>query len=115
MLNNYSKQIQNILGKFNIRIGNRITISKGKNVYEGLLMPRIEIGDKDSVVVKLDSGYNIGIKFAKGVKVEKSFKREPEEIKEEVRFEMGREHVKKLEFRKDKPNVAIVATGGTIV
>jgi glutamyl-tRNA(Gln) amidotransferase subunit D len=115
MLNNYSEQLRKTFTKANVGIGDRIVISKGKNIYEGLLMPRIEVGDKDSVVLKMDSGYNIGIKFAKNMKIEKGHKKEPEEIREEVRFEMGKEHLKKLQFSKSKPNIAVIATGGTIV
>ena len=111
----YSEAVQKTLSKSGIRIGDRITVSKDKNIYEGLLMPRIEVGDPNSIVLKLDSGYNIGIKFAKGIKVGKSHKREPEEIKEEVRFEMGKERVRGLKFDKTKPPVTLIVTGGTII
>ena len=113
MLDNYSKQIQKSLKK--IKIGDRISITKNKKTYEGLLMPRTELGDLNCIVLKLDSGYNIGIRHEKGVKVEKSKKAEPKEIKEELKFEMEKEKLKELKFDTKKPKVALIMTGGTII
>jgi len=47
----------------------RVT-SKGKT-YEGILIPRSELGEGTVVIVKIKSGYNIGIKVTPEVKVEK--------------------------------------------
>ncbi|MFH1473579.1 MAG: Glu-tRNA(Gln) amidotransferase subunit GatD [Candidatus Aenigmatarchaeota archaeon] len=114
MLNNYSPKIRNVLKKGKIKVGDRISVTKGKKTYEGLLMPRAEIGDLNSIVIKLDNGYNIGIRFEKGTKVNKSKKREPRKIKDEMKFEMGKEKFKKLKFDPKKPKVALIMTGGTI-
>jgi glutamyl-tRNA(Gln) amidotransferase subunit D len=45
-------------------------ISKGKT-YEGILIPRSELGDGTIVIVKMKSGYNIGIRVTTEVKIEK--------------------------------------------
>src|SRR3990170_3316568 len=111
----YSPEIQAALKKADVRIGDRISIIKGKQTYEGLLMPRIEIGDLNSIVIKLDNGYNVGIKHGKDMKISKSKKEEPKEIKEEVAFEMGKEKIGRLQFDKSRPNIAFILTGGTIV
>jgi glutamyl-tRNA(Gln) amidotransferase subunit D len=108
MLNNYSQKIRNALKRKKIKIGDRISVSKGKQTYEGLLMPRSEIGDTNSVVLKLDNGYNIGIRFGKGLKVKKSKKRKAKKVKEEMKF-------KKLKFDAGKPEVTLIMTGGTII
>jgi glutamyl-tRNA(Gln) amidotransferase subunit D len=113
MLENYSIQIQKALK--GIKIGDRISVTKGKKKYEGLLMPRTELGDKNCIVLKLDSGYNIGIRHEKGIKIEKSKKAKPKEVKEEVRFELGKEKVKELKFDPKKPKVSLIMTGGTII
>jgi glutamyl-tRNA(Gln) amidotransferase subunit D len=113
MLENYSKEIQKALKE--IKIGERISITKSKQVYEGLLMPRTELGDTNCIVLKLDSGYNIGIRFEKGVKIKKSKKPEPKEIKKELEFEFGKEHLKALKFDPKKPKVSLIMTGGTII
>ena len=115
MLENYSDLIQSTLKRINVKVGDRISVTKGKNIYEGLLMPRSEIGDKSSLVIKLDNGYNIGIKYEKGVKIQKSKKPEPKKIEEEVEFEFGKEHFKELKFDSKKPKIALIMTGGTII
>jgi glutamyl-tRNA(Gln) amidotransferase subunit D len=113
MLNNYSPQVQKALKS--VKIGERISITKSKKNYEGMLMPRSELGDKNCIVVKLDSGYNIGIRHEKGVKIEKSKKPEPKEVKEEFKFETEKEKIKELKFDPKKPKIALIMTGGTII
>ena len=34
-------------------------------------MPRITLGQSDNIVIKMDNGYNIGIKYEKGIKIKK--------------------------------------------
>jgi glutamyl-tRNA(Gln) amidotransferase subunit D len=48
----------------------RIT-SKGKT-YEGILIPRSELGEATNIIVKMKSGYNIGITATEDVHVEKA-------------------------------------------
>ncbi len=102
MLKNYSKSAQAALDK--IEIGDRLRITKTGKTYEGLLMPRSGTGDSNCIVIKLSSGYNIGIKYEKGVSIEKigtSSKKEP--------AESG------MKFDQTKPKVSLIMTGGTIV
>ncbi len=113
MLENYSTEVKKILK--GIKIGDRISVIKGKRKYEGLLMPRSEMGDGNCIVLKLDNGYNVGIRCEKGIKVKKSKKPEPKEVKEEVDFELGKEKVKKIKFDPKKPKISLIMTGGTIV
>jgi len=113
MLDNYSAKIKKTLK--GIKTGDRISINKDDKHYEGLLMPRSEIGDENCMVLKLDSGYNIGIRFEGKTKIERSKKPEPKEVKEEIKFEEGIEKTKRIKFDSNKPKVSIVMTGGTIV
>jgi len=115
MLENYSPKIRNILNRNKIKVGDRISIVKGKQSYEGLLMPRTETGDTNSIVLKLDSGYNIGICFEGGLKIKKTKKKEPKKVKEEVEFEFGKEKFKKIKFDSKKPKIGFISTGGTII
>ncbi len=112
----YSRHVNTVLERGKIKVADRIAVTKAGKTFEGLLMPRPEIGDPDSLVIKLDSGYNIGIKVEKGVKVEKSRHKEPKAIKEEEEFELGkvRKSLLKLKFDRKKPAISMVATGGTI-
>jgi len=103
----YSKRIQDVLKRKNINIGDFIRIKKAKTVYEGILMPRIELGDTSCLVIKLSNGYNTGIKFEKGVKIEKIKKG----------FEIIHKHkkdTKKIIFDKKLPTISILGIGGTI-
>ena len=110
----YSKKIQSVLKRKGIKIGHRVRLEKSGKVYEGLLMPKTEVGDTDCIVLKLDNGYNMGIEFKGSVKLGKS--KESHNVKEEGSFELGK--VKKgllnLDFDKKKPKVSLIAAGGTV-
>jgi glutamyl-tRNA(Gln) amidotransferase subunit D len=85
-----------------VEVGDRIKVKKKERTFEGVLMPRSELGDENHLVIKLDTGYNIGI-GVKGIKVTRIEKAvSPKEIKEK--------EVKS----KDLPDVTIIGTGGTI-
>ncbi|MDD5416586.1 MAG: Glu-tRNA(Gln) amidotransferase subunit GatD [Candidatus Aenigmarchaeota archaeon] len=103
MLNNYSKPVQIALKKAKADVGDKIKIIGGSEESEGLLMPRIELGDSDSIVIKLNSGYNIGVKYSKNLKIKKL------ESASETK-----PHFEKSKFDPKKPNVTIISTGGTI-
>lgn len=114
MLSNYSKKIQAVAKRLGIRIGDRVKVLKDDEIFEGVLMPKPEIGDPEALVVKLDNGYNIGVKVGKGTKLERSKKKESEKLVHEVDFELGNEKTGKLRFSDSKPKISLVSTGGTI-
>ena len=66
----YSKQIEPLLKSAGIKIGDRLRYEREGWSIEGLLMPRPDVGDPDCLVLKLSSGYNIGLSM-QGAKVEK--------------------------------------------
>jgi glutamyl-tRNA(Gln) amidotransferase subunit D len=102
----YSKEIESFLRKRKIKIGDRITVTKRSNTLEGILMPRGELGDSLCLVIKLDNGYNTGMKFEKGMRIKRirrvwsQAKREKEE--------------RKMIFDKKLPTISIIGTGGTV-
>ena len=62
-LHGYKGIVAEKLSKIGAEIGDRIIIRKKNVVVEGILMPRQELySDRPIVVVKLDNGYNIGIR-----------------------------------------------------
>jgi glutamyl-tRNA(Gln) amidotransferase subunit D len=85
--------------EFDKNIGNRVEIVKGKEIFEGVLLPSPE---KGSVLLKLDNGYNIGFN-----------KKEIVELKiiEKIKVEEKEFKIPKVEGKK---NVAMVILGGTI-
>jgi len=100
----YSDKILRVLRRRKIKVGDRIRLTKDKESYEGILMPRIELGDKNSLIIKLNNGYNIGLEFDKKVKMEKLGRG----VKLGVIPRLKIKRVKKL------PDVSMIATGGTI-
>jgi glutamyl-tRNA(Gln) amidotransferase subunit D len=78
-------------------------ISKGKT-YEGILIPRSELGEGTVVIVKMKSGYNIGIRVTADVKVERVGKgTKPAFASPPLPTQ-----------NPSLPNVVIMSTGGTI-
>jgi glutamyl-tRNA(Gln) amidotransferase subunit D len=80
--------------------GDKVKITTKNKTYEGLLMPNEET---TNVVVKLDTGYNMGIdkskiKTIKVIKKQCSSKSKPFKIKKDS----------------NKPTIAVLHTGGTI-
>jgi glutamyl-tRNA(Gln) amidotransferase subunit D len=112
----YAKKLQSLLDRKKLKVGDRILMERDGKRYEGLLMPRIELGDTNSIVLKLDSGYNIGIRFGPGVKIERSQIKEPKDILEEEQYELGKTKKSLLDVRFDpkKPPVCLIPTGGTM-
>jgi len=93
-----------VIKKADAEIGDVIRITKDSQVYEGILIPRSEYGDENYVVLKLKSGYNIGVHITSNTKIEKvgkgikpAFAPPPP----------SRQH-------EELPRVAIISTGGTI-
>lgn len=71
--------------------------------YSGIVMPRYEHSDDKHIVLKLKSGYNIGLEIAKIEKVEKN--PTPEKIVEKSERVVKNEKL---------PNILLLSTGGTI-
>ena len=93
-----------LIKKQGAEIGDIIRITKGEESWEGLLIPRSESGDEYHIVIKMKSGYNVGIRIDSQSKLEKVGEGEkptfipPPLPKQDNRL----------------PRVAIVSTGGTI-
>ena len=100
----YPKNILDKLKKQGIEVGDKVKVSKESEVYEGTLMPRIDLGDENSLIIKLGNGYNIGIKFDSKTEIKKIGKGEKLGVIPKLKMK----RVKKL------PDVSIIATGGTI-
>ncbi len=88
--------------KSDAKPGDYAEIHLSKLIYEGILLEVPET-DKGIVLLKLDSGYNIGFNRKDILKIA-VLKKAKEEEKEE--FEIKKQN--------DKPNIAMIITGGTI-
>ena len=67
----YEGEALRLLKQADCDIGDIIRVSSKGKVYEGILIPRPELGEGTIVIVKMKSGYNVGIKVTKDVKLEK--------------------------------------------
>jgi glutamyl-tRNA(Gln) amidotransferase subunit D len=57
----YISKSQQLLDKYKVKIGDNVKLLSNKGDYSGIIMPRYESFNDDYVVIKLKSGYNIGI------------------------------------------------------
>ena len=63
MLKNYSEKLRTLFSKLDITPGDKIEITGKFDKFEGFLMPQTELGDPDIIVLKISSGYNVGIRY----------------------------------------------------
>jgi glutamyl-tRNA(Gln) amidotransferase subunit D len=96
----YSPVIERLLKSKGIAVGDTISVKSAGKSFEGVLMPQTGAGDPDKVVIKLKSGYNIGVSAEDFSKVGSA------------------KHVIKpascMKFDASKPSISIISTGGTI-
>ena len=71
--------------------------------YSGIVMPRYEHNDDKHIVLKLKSGYNIGLEIEKIEKIEKN-----------PSIEKTIEKNQEVEKNENLPNILLLSTGGTI-
>ena len=57
----YKEISKSFLDKAGVTIGDTIKVSKGDIEYEGILLDRSEDAMDSYIVIKLDSGYNVGV------------------------------------------------------
>ncbi|KPV64529.1 MAG: Glutamyl-tRNA(Gln) amidotransferase subunit D [Candidatus Bathyarchaeota archaeon BA2] len=100
----YKGKALQILKGIGAEIGDVIRITKDGETYEGILIPRSEYGDDKHVVIKLKSGYNVGVSITPTTQIEKvGAGVKPTFIPPPL-----------PEQKPGLPRVAIISTGGTI-
>jgi glutamyl-tRNA(Gln) amidotransferase subunit D len=100
----YKGKALSVLAKSEVQVGDLIRILKNGTTYEGILIPRSELGDDKHIVIKIKSGYNIGVEVTAATKIEKlGAERRPTFTPPAL-----------PEQNPNLPKVAIVSTGGTI-
>ena len=70
-LKGYRGSTYELLKQIDASIGDMIEITKNGENYLGGLMPRSESGDDQHIVIKIKSGYNIGVKIDSTTKIAK--------------------------------------------
>jgi len=100
----YRGKALEVIQKAEAEVGDMVRVTKDGEVYEGILIPRSEYGDEQYVIIKLKSGYNIGVRITQNTRVEKKGKgAKPTFAPPPV-----------PQQNPELPSVTIISTGGTI-
>ncbi len=100
----YKGEALKVLKRFNVRVWSESEIETTRGNFKGIVLPRSENDDDKHIVLKLSTGYNIGIAISTILEMkEYGYKEAHYKIPE-----------KEFPFSKDKPNVKLFGTGGTI-
>ncbi len=100
----YKGRALEILKHFNIIVWTEVDIKTHRGNFKGIVLPRSENEDDKHIVLKLPNGYNVGINVDTIIDMkELGYKEAHYKIPE-----------KQFPVSKDKPNVKLLGTGGTI-
>ena len=100
---NYSTRVAEELSRVRAKEGDIVRVKSKGGERTGVLMPHHEFSDPDVLVLKLKSGYNIGVRLEEGASVEVVGKGEKKE--RHPRHQLSNEAARKI---------AVIGTGGTI-
>jgi len=100
----YKGRALGVLQDFNVRVWDKIRIDTTRGIFKGTVLPRAENDDDRHLVLKIKTGYNIGI----NIDTIKSIK--------ELGHNKAKYQIPEKEFpySDEKPNVKLFGTGGTI-
>jgi len=92
------------LKKFQVRVWSDAVVKTSRGEFSGIILPRSENDDDFHIVLKLNTGYNVGV----DVNTIKSM--------EEIGYKEAHYKIpeKEFPFSKNKPNIKLFGTGGTI-
>jgi glutamyl-tRNA(Gln) amidotransferase subunit D len=100
----YKGEALDAILKAGCEVGDIVRLSSDNKTYEGILIPRSESTDNKHIVVKMKSGYNIGVRLTSNLNIEKIGKGS------KPTFASPPLPPQRL----DLPKVVIMSTGGTI-
>ena len=107
-IDGYKEKSLKLISESEVSVGDTIHIKTHDDEFTGILMPRYELADENHIVIKLKSGYNIGIKTANIQSITKIIQGSGQNVSVET---FKREHLKEVEVL---PKIALISTGGTI-
>ena len=98
----YTGRSLEFLKSNNIEVGDLAKVS-AEISYSGIIMPRYEHTDDEHIVLKLKSGYNVGLEIKKITKIEK--------LPSKTKIIESKKDIKK---NPSLPKILLLSTGGTI-
>lgn len=100
----YKGEALGILKKFNARVWGQCTVETTRGMFKGTVLPRSENDDDKHIVMKIETGYNIGVDTGTIISmVETDYNKANYAIPE-----------KEFPFTDGLPSVKLFGTGGTI-
>ena len=108
----YKGRSLKLISESEVSVGDTISVKTNDGEFTGIIMPRYELADKNHIVIKLKSGYNIGIKTANIQLITKIMQESDQNISVgTIRKGYIKEKLKEVEIL---PKIALISTGGTI-
>jgi glutamyl-tRNA(Gln) amidotransferase subunit D len=107
-IDGYKEKSLKLISESEVSVGDTIHVKTHDDEFTGILMPRYELADENHIVIKLKSGYNVGIKTANIQSITKIIQGSGQNVSVET---FKREHLKEVEVL---PKIALISTGGTI-
>ena len=101
---NYASWIQMKFGAIKIMPGDEIQILQDDQDISGHLLAQSDLGNPEVLQIKLDNGYNIGVKIDESAKL----------IKKSGSVDLEKFQIRVPKQRKNLPQISLLATGGTI-
>ncbi len=100
----YREPCVGLMRKFGVTVWSEVRAKTTRGDFEGLLLPRSETSDEFHLVLKLGSGYNVGLRHDTVISLEK------------VGYREAHYKIPEKEFPTDpdRPRVKLLGTGGTI-
>jgi len=100
----YEGYLKDFLELSEITVGDTVKVTKPEISHTGMLLEKPDYSNENTIIIKLDSGYNIGVDI-EGAKIEK--------ISEGDKPHIELDPVDK-QLSDDKDNISILSTGGTV-
>ncbi len=93
-----------LLKRFNVRVWGQAEVNTSRGLFKGTILPRSENDDDKHVVMKIATGYNVGIDIATVLDMkETGYKKANYKIPE-----------KEFPYTQGLPKIKLIGTGGTI-
>jgi glutamyl-tRNA(Gln) amidotransferase subunit D len=111
-------KLEELFKKSNVKLGDSVMIETNNATHVGILIPRHEYADANHLVLKLKSGYNIGIKIEKIKSIKKITEKVDPNIKPDTNYKykdyFSHENADQNFSQSQLPNLSLLSTGGTI-
>ncbi|NHJ04772.1 MAG: Glu-tRNA(Gln) amidotransferase GatDE subunit D [Candidatus Heimdallarchaeota archaeon] len=100
----YRGNLRKRLESEGIGVWSQVRVKKGGAIYEGVILPRSQHTAEGYLVLKVDTGYNIGVKITEDTFIE------------EYGYKEGHYKLPDIDvkFKENLPNVTLLGTGGTV-